>query len=79
MKKSEIIIGGVYSNGKEGRFYQERKVVDIDNTGKYRLYQGQKDCETLKYHIIQKGSKEVGQWGTMTLSSFSSWAKVKVK
>jgi len=78
MKKSDIVVGGVYSNGKAGRFYQERTVVDIDNTGKYKTYSGQMDSLTLKYHIVKKGTKECAVWGIMTVTRFASWAKKKV-
>ncbi|MCL6480028.1 MAG: hypothetical protein K6T65_16815, partial [Peptococcaceae bacterium] len=53
MKKREIVIGGIYSNGKKGRFYSERKVVDISMEGKYKLYKGQINQETVFYETIK--------------------------
>lgn len=70
MKKSEIIIGGIYTNGKS-----ERKVIDIDSTGKYRLNIGQEDNNTLLYETVKGANKKNGY---ITLVAFSSWAKSRV-
>ena len=51
MKKSEVKIGGIYSNGK-GRI---RKVVDIGP--QYKLYDEQECLENLRYEIVHDGSK----------------------
>lgn len=72
MKKSEIKIGCIYSNGR-GR---ARKVVDIGP--QYKLYDGQASTENLRYEIIVDGSKSnrtAGQQGNMTLVAFANWAK----
>lgn len=75
MKKSEIKIGAVYSNGR-GR---ERKVID---RGDYPLYVGQRDHDCILYEIVKDGSKKnrsAGQRGHMTATSFANWAKEEVK
>lgn len=45
MKKSEIKIGHIYSNGK-GRL---RKVIDIGP--QYKLYDGQRCDENMRYEV----------------------------
>lgn len=75
MKKSEIKIGAVYSNGK-GR---ERKVID---RGDYPLYTGQGDHDCILYEVVKDGSKKnlsAGQRGNMTATSFANWAKKEVQ
>lgn len=74
MKKREIVIGGVYSNGK-GRV---RKVIDIGP--QYKLYNTQESSENLRYEIIDDGTKKkqtVGKQLNMTVAAFASWAKYK--
>lgn len=76
MRKSEITLGGVYSNGK-GRV---RKVVA--EGAEYVLYDSQEETDNLRYEIIHDGSKSnrtAGQQGNITRSSFASWAKEKVE
>jgi len=72
MKKSEIKVGEVYTNGK-GR---TRKVVDFGP--QYVLYEGQACTENLQYEVVHDGSKKnrtAGERHNMTLSAFASWAK----
>lgn len=74
MKKTDIEIGAVYSNGK-GR---ERKIID---RGDYPLYGGQGDHDCILYEIVKDGSKKnktAGEKGKMTVRSFLSWAKFKI-
>lgn len=74
MKKSDIMIGLSYSNGK-GRV---RKVLDRTQDGKYKLYPGQMDTDCVLYEIINDGSKKnlsAGKTGVMSASSFATWAK----
>lgn len=76
MRKSEITLGGVYSNGK-GRI---RKVVA--EGAEYVLYDSQEETDNLRYEIINDGSKNnrtAGQQANITRSSFASWAKEKVE
>lgn len=75
MKKSEIKIGKLYSNGK-GRI---RKVVDMGP--QYKLYDAQVCEDNLRYEIVNDGSKKnrtAGEQGNMTLAAFASWAKEEV-
>ncbi len=72
MKKSEIKIGEVYSNGK-GR---SRKVIDIGP--QYKFYDGQECTENLQYEIVEDGTKKnlsSGNRRNMTIVSFATWAK----
>lgn len=76
MKKSEVKIGGIYSNGK-GRI---RKVVDIGP--QYKLYDEQECLENLRYEIVHDGSKNnctAGEQGNMTVASFAAWAKERIQ
>ena len=75
MKKCEVKIGGIYSNGK-GRI---RKVVDIGP--QYKLYDEQECLENLRYEIVYDGSKNnrtAGEQGNMTVASFAAWAKERI-
>lgn len=75
MKKSEIKVGKLYSNGK-GRV---RKVIDIGP--QYTAYCNQGCTENLCYEIVNDGSKKngaCGQRGNMTIAAFASWAKCLV-
>lgn len=72
MKKSEIKIGGLYSNDR-GRV---RKVVDIGP--QYILYDGQRNEENLCYEIVQDGTNNnrmAGKQCNMTVIAFAAWAK----
>lgn len=76
MKKSEIKIGHIYSNGK-GRL---RKVIDIGP--QYKLYDGQGCDENMRYEVVKDGSKKnltAGTQGNMTMASFASWSKEEVE
>ena len=77
MKKSDIMIGLCYTNGK-GRV---RKVLDRTQDGKYKLYDGQMDTGCVLYEIVNDGSKNnltAGKTGVMPAASFASWAKSEV-
>lgn len=74
MKKADIEIGAVYSNGK-GR---ERKVID---RGDYQLVPCQTDHDCILYEIVKDGTKgnaSAGKRSEMTAASFANWAKEKV-
>lgn len=74
MKKSEIKIGAVYSNGK-GR---ERKVLD---RGDYPMYGKQIDRDCILYEIVKDGSKKnrtASEQVRMSAASFCTWAKQEV-
>lgn len=75
MKKSEIKIGHIYSNGKG------RKRLVVDFGPQYVLYAGQACSENLQYEIIHDGTKmntTAGKRENMTLASFASWCKEDV-
>lgn len=77
MKKSEIMVGLLYTNGK-GRV---RKVLDRTRDGKYVLYHGQMDQDCVLYEIIKDGSKKnktAGKTGVTSTASFATWAKEEV-
>lgn len=74
MKKSEIVVGGVYSNGK-GRV---RKVVAEGE--KYVLYPGQYDRDCVRYEILDDGSgkKPNTYIANASRASFAAWAKERL-
>lgn len=75
MKKTEIKIGHVYTNGR-GR---TRKIIDMGP--QYKYYPEQESEENVRYEILCDGSKKNatrGQQCNMTLASFASWAKEDV-
>ena len=77
MKKSDIMIGLCYTNGK-GRV---RKVLDRTQDGKYKLYDFQTETDCVLYEIVKDGSKNnfsAGKSGVMTATSFATWAKCEV-
>lgn len=76
MKKNEIKVGGVYSNGN-GRI---RKVIDFGP--QYKLYDAQECTENLRYEIVNDGSKKnltAGEQCNMTIASFAAWAKEQIE
>ena len=76
MKKSEIKIGHIYSNGK-GRL---RKVIDIGP--QYKLYDGHRCDENMRYEVINdvsKANRTAGEQHNMTLAAFASWCKEEVE
>lgn len=76
MKKSEIVVGGVYSNGK-GRI---RKIVA--EGPEYMLYDGQTEADNLRYEIVNDGTKKnksAGEQGNITRTSFATWAKERIQ
>lgn len=78
MKKSEIQVGKIYHNGKEGRHYQERHIMD--DGPQYKGYFGQEDTDCVQYRVIRKGDKPVdGPIGTMTRQSMANWAAGEVQ
>lgn len=77
MKKADIVIGCVYTNGK-GR---ERQILDRTQDGKYALYAGQTEQDCVFYEVVKDGTKKnlsAGNRGVMTATSFASWAKAEV-
>ena len=76
MKKSEIVVNGIYSNGK-GRL---RKVVAEGS--EYVLYGSQTETDNLRYEVLNDGTKKnktAGEQGNITRASFATWAKERVE
>lgn len=71
MKKGQIHVGKTYHNGKQGRFYAERKVIAAGP--EYILYSGQEDLDCLRYLQV-KGNNQ-GVCSNTTRTSFANWAK----
>lgn len=68
MKRAEIVVGGIYGNGKRS----VRLVLGFQAQG---LYHGVSDCDNLRYKVLESRCKsEVGETHTMTARSFASWA-----
>lgn len=70
MKRNDIVIGKTYHNGKEGRFYTERQVVEIkpqfkDDLVKFKTVKG----------VISDYEKYCCYKGQCDLKSFANWAK----
>lgn len=75
MKKSEIMVGKIYSNGK-GRI---RKVIAAG--AEFKLYNSQEETDNLRYEVINDGTKKnstAGTQGNITRAAFASWAKDQV-
>lgn len=76
MKKSEIKIGHIYSNGK-GRL---RKVIDIGP--QYKLYDGQRCDENMRIRGHQRrkqGEQNCRRTAQHDLAAFASWCKEEVE
>lgn len=71
MKKSEIVKGKQYTDGKGSI----REVLDIGP--QYTLYNGQMETDNLQYRLITKkrGPHSVGSVLNSTRSAFASWAR----
>jgi len=75
MEKSEIILGGTYSNGKGGI----RKVIAEGD--KCVLYRGVRDAVCIRYRVIRDGTKHnrtAGNEHSITRQSFSQWAEERI-
>lgn len=78
MKKHDIQIGKTYHNGKEGRRYQERRIMD--DGPQYKGYSGQEDTDCVQYRVTCKGDETVdGPVGTMTRQAMANWAAGEVQ
>lgn len=74
MKKSQIAISKIYTDGK-GRFRM------VTNTGpQFRLFPGQAEHDCLSYRsaIVLKKSVKVEKANNSTTSSFASWTKAEI-
>lgn len=70
----DIVINGVYSNGKRGILRVERKVLGIGR--EYIVNDNQQDKNGLKY-VVVKG-EEIGLCFRTTLGIFSDWARERI-
>jgi hypothetical protein len=70
VKKSEIKLGGMFTNGKG-------TIREIVGVGPYLLYDGQMDTDCVRYKLIAKklGPHSIGSEQNCTRQSFASWAK----
>ncbi|WP_049869577.1 hypothetical protein [Paenibacillus sp. D9] len=77
MKKTEIEVGKVYHNGKEGRWYIEREVLAAGP--EYKSYPSQMETDCLQYRVVNKGGTK-GAWmaENCTRASLAGWAKGEV-
>lgn len=74
MKKANIKVGGVYTDGKGG----VRQVVA--QGAQYVLYPTQVDQDNLRYRVVAKkrGPLRVGEECNSTRASFAAWAVAEV-
>lgn len=72
MRKEEIVVGGTYSNGKEGRRAGVRRVIGAGP--QFKLYPSQEDTDCIGYEVIA-GPKVSDR---CTRTSFAAWAKARV-
>lgn len=70
MKQSDIVINGVYSNGK-GRV---RRVVD---KGPQYKSQSCSNCNWLQYRVT--AGPNLQHVGNMTVARFANWAKERIE
>lgn len=81
MHKADIVVGGVYSDGKKGI----RRVVD--EGPQYKLYGSQETEDCLLYELLsgrrsdgERGKSEAGNpLYHCTRTAFAAWAKERIK
>lgn len=74
MKMSDIVVDGLYSNGKSDRYYSERRVLSIKVNERYSKL-SQVSYEIVNgyvSHTLADGK------GVMTLEAFAKWAAVRL-
>ena len=75
MKTEEIVLGGVYGDGKGN----VREVVA--EGAQYQLYRGQNDSDCIRWRSVKRGARgkvHVGTEGNMTRNSMAKWARERV-
>ncbi|HBV95807.1 MAG: hypothetical protein JL50_10965 [Peptococcaceae bacterium BICA1-7] len=71
MKKSEIMVGGIYSN-KPGCIYcEEREIVNMVYPRRFQI-----DSDCVEYKVVS--GRRSGILATMTRARFAAWAKRRV-
>lgn len=76
MKKRDIKVGGLYSNGK-GKL---RKVIAMGS--EYKLHENQSCWDNLQYKVVRdgtNGNKSVGGKKNCTVESFAKWSKEEIE
>ncbi|RRJ54701.1 hypothetical protein EHV15_34450 [Paenibacillus oralis] len=73
MKKEEIQKGVIIHNGKEGRFYEEREVLDLGP--QYVLYPGQMESDNARYLIVTGSRNRIKKEGNITRARLAAWGK----
>ncbi|MGV2886029.1 hypothetical protein [Paenibacillus taichungensis] len=73
MKKDEIQKGVIIHNGKEGRYYEEREVLDIGP--QYVLYSGQMESDNARYRIVTGSRTRIQNQGNITRVRLAAWGK----
>lgn len=85
MKRSEIVTGATYSNGKQGRHRAVRRVLDMG--AQYTLYRSQVATDCLAYALVEGRQEHLCHGRTpsgqqirhSTVASFASWAKERIE
>lgn len=70
MKKDLLKKGLFYSNGKSGRYYTVRKILD---EGDFKSYDSQIDADCILYKTVI--GEENGTTGKCTRTAMASWSK----
>ena len=70
MKKSEIVVGGIYTNWKGKR-------IVLGRGNQYKNFQDQYDCDCVQYRQLE--GREKGKVRNMTTQRFAEWAKERAK
>ncbi|MFF2531294.1 hypothetical protein ACFVS2_20540 [Brevibacillus sp. NPDC058079] len=74
LKRDEIVVGGIYSNGKKDRFYSERMVLNVKNNERYPK------MSIIEYEVVRGYSSHqlIDSKGSMTVESFCKWAEERL-
>lgn len=73
MKKDEIKKGVIIHNGKEGRFYEEREVMDLGP--EYVLFSGQMESDNVRYRIVTGSKNRINKQSNITRARLAAWGK----
>lgn len=73
-KRGEVVVSGLYANGKSDRFYSERKVLNIKWNEKYPTL-SRVDYEVMQGYVSHQLTDNKG---SMTIQSFCKWASERL-
>lgn len=73
MKKTDIVAGKTYHNGKIGRFYGERQVLELGP--QFKLYDSQTETDCLRYVPVKGPDSSRRPFKNSTRTSFAAWAQ----